>query len=74
MKANYDEVARFARECLGEEMTDRTRQSGCGIVYCHTRADTHTLAEELSSRGVLCKAYHAKLNVRPNCLGLSCVD
>lgn len=33
-----------------------------GIVYCLTRKDTETLAEELRQRGIACAAYHADMD------------
>jgi ATP-dependent DNA helicase Q1 len=40
-----------------------------GIVYCLTRKDTESTAEELSQRGIACAAYHADLDpaVRMSC-------
>jgi ATP-dependent DNA helicase Q1 len=34
-----------------------------GIVYCLTRKDAETTADELSQRGIICAAYHADLDI-----------
>ena len=51
------ELAQFAKHCIGEDGT------GCGIVYCQTRADTETMEKQLLKIGLDTKAYHAGLEV-----------
>ena len=51
------ELAQFAKDCIGQDGT------GCGIVYCDTKAKTEAVALELSKIGLITKAYHAGLEV-----------
>ena len=62
-KDNFDQLARFAKESLGEELEEKSSTSCCGIVYCRTVADTKLVAQQLITRGVTCKAFYAGLQV-----------
>ena len=58
-----DGLAEFLRQCLSEDQEGAASNRGCGIVYCKRRQDTVLLARELIARGLICKAYHAGLDV-----------
>jgi ATP-dependent DNA helicase RecQ len=50
-KGSYEQLLAFVRSRPGES----------GIVYCHARKTTESLAEQLSRDGVVARAYHAGL-------------
>ena len=57
--SNIEQLETFVKDILGDEL----ESTGCGIIYCLKRTTAEELADELSTRGVICKAYHAGLQV-----------
>ncbi|KAG7174421.1 ATP-dependent DNA helicase Q5-like [Homarus americanus] len=58
----FEELKTFVVASLGDGWEEgRTAKSGCGIIYCRTRAATAELAAQLSKKGIPTKAYHAGL-------------
>jgi ATP-dependent DNA helicase Q5 len=63
MAASIDDLAGFAKSCLGDDEELGAPSGSSGIVFCRTKVETDSLCIELNKRGVITRAYHAGLEV-----------
>ena len=61
--ANIDDLAGFAKSCLGDDEELGAPSGSSGIVFCRTKVETESLCIELNKRGIITRAYHAGLEV-----------
>ncbi|XP_047125556.1 ATP-dependent DNA helicase Q5 isoform X1 [Hydra vulgaris] len=56
-----DDLYNFLEGCLKLKDNIPLKERGCGIIYCRTREECHNIAEKITKKGLLAKAYHSAL-------------